>query len=82
MTAGPTELQRTGYSIAALRLLAHHVLPRPIFDFADGGAETEYTLRRNEEAFQEIALLPQPLRGPWRAISLSPCSDRNCRSRW
>jgi isopentenyl diphosphate isomerase/L-lactate dehydrogenase-like FMN-dependent dehydrogenase len=63
MTAGPTELQRTGYSIAALRLLAHHVLPRPIFDFADGGAETEYTLRRNEEAFQEIALLPQPLRG-------------------
>ncbi len=63
MTATRTELQRAGYSIAALRHLARHVLPQPIFDFADGGAETEYTLRRNEEAFQEIALLPRPLRG-------------------
>ena len=46
-------------------------LPRPIFDFADGGAEDEWTLRRNETAFDEIQLLPQPLRGsPTRDLSI------------
>ena len=38
-------------------------MPRAVFDFADGGAETEASLRRNEAAFAEIALLPRPLRG-------------------
>ena len=31
--------QRQAYSIDAMRNLARAVLPRPIFDFADGGAE-------------------------------------------
>jgi L-lactate dehydrogenase (cytochrome)/(S)-mandelate dehydrogenase len=39
------------------------VLPRPVFDFADGGAETEGTMRRNEAAFGDVALVPRPLRG-------------------
>ena len=39
------------------------VLPRPIFDFADGGAQDERTLRRNEQAFDGITLLPRPLNG-------------------
>ena len=43
--------------------MAHRVLPRAIFDFADGGAEDEHTLRRNEQAFDEITLLPRPLNG-------------------
>ncbi len=34
-----------------------------MFDFADGGAEEETTLRRNEAAFSEIGLLPRPMRG-------------------
>jgi L-lactate dehydrogenase (cytochrome)/(S)-mandelate dehydrogenase len=34
-----------------------------VFDFADGGAEDEFTLRRNEAAFDDLRLLPQPLRG-------------------
>jgi isopentenyl diphosphate isomerase/L-lactate dehydrogenase-like FMN-dependent dehydrogenase len=34
-----------------------------VFDFADGGAENEYTLRRNEAAFAQVELLPQPLKG-------------------
>jgi L-lactate dehydrogenase (cytochrome)/(S)-mandelate dehydrogenase len=34
-----------------------------VFDFADGGAEDEWTLRRNESAFDDIQLLPRPLRG-------------------
>jgi L-lactate dehydrogenase (cytochrome) len=35
-----------------MRALARRALPRPVFDFADGGAETEWTLRRNEGAFR------------------------------
>ena len=46
-----------------MRRLAQRTLPDPIFDFADGGAEDEWTLRRNESAFDDIQLLPQPLRG-------------------
>jgi L-lactate dehydrogenase (cytochrome)/(S)-mandelate dehydrogenase len=34
-----------------------------VFDFADGGAEDERTLHRNEQAFNEVALLPRPLNG-------------------
>ena len=34
-----------------------------MFDFADGGAEDERTLRRNEAAFDDLELLPQPLSG-------------------
>ena len=44
--------QRRGISVAAMRELARRVLPRPIFDFADGGAETEWTLRRNEREYR------------------------------
>lgn len=54
---------REAYSIEAMRMLARRALPQPICDFADGGAEDEYTLRRNEQAFDEVELLPQPLRG-------------------
>ena len=51
------------YSIAEMRTAARRVLPRPVFDFADGGAEDERTLRRNERAFDDVALLPRPLNG-------------------
>src|SRR5262249_62290533 len=46
-----------------MRTLARAALPRPVFDFADGGAEDEHTLRRNEAAFDDIELLPRPLSG-------------------
>lgn len=59
----PNDWRRAGYSIAQMRLLARKVLPQPVFDFADGGAETESTLRRNEHAFGALALLPRPLQG-------------------
>jgi isopentenyl diphosphate isomerase/L-lactate dehydrogenase-like FMN-dependent dehydrogenase len=55
--------RRDCYSVKAMRAKARRVLPRPIFDFVDGGAEDEWTLRRNETAFQEICLLPRPLNG-------------------
>ena len=46
-----------------MRALARTALPRPVFDFADGGSEDELTLRRNESAFGDIDLLPRPLSG-------------------
>ncbi|WP_095088325.1 alpha-hydroxy acid oxidase [Mesorhizobium sophorae] len=60
--ASPAALKRL-YSVAAVRAAARRTLPRPVFDFADGGAEDERTLRRNEQAFNEVALLPRPLNG-------------------
>src|SRR5689334_19017727 len=51
------------YSVDAFRDGARAVLPRAIFDFADGGAESEWTLRRNESAFDDVALVPRPLNG-------------------
>jgi isopentenyl diphosphate isomerase/L-lactate dehydrogenase-like FMN-dependent dehydrogenase len=56
-------LKRQAYSIAAIRTLARARLPKPVFDFTDGAAENETTLRRNEAAFDDIALLPHPLTG-------------------
>ncbi|MGE3227087.1 MAG: alpha-hydroxy acid oxidase [Parvibaculaceae bacterium] len=55
--------RRRAYSIDAMRLMARRALPRPVFDFADGGAEDERTLRRNELAFGAVELLPRPLSG-------------------
>ena len=51
------------FSVADLREQARRALPRPVFDFADGGAEDERTLRRNEQGFGDISLLPHPLSG-------------------
>jgi L-lactate dehydrogenase (cytochrome) len=56
-------LSRDAYSLHAMRELARRALPRPIFDFADGGAEDEISLRRNESAFAAIELVPRPLNG-------------------
>ncbi len=48
-------------NIADLRRLAQRRLPRAIFDFFDGGAEDEVTLRDNCSAFQRVRLLPRVL---------------------
>jgi len=59
----PRTWRRRGHGIAAMRRIARRTLPRAVFDFADGAAEDETTLRRNEDAFGRIALLPRPLQG-------------------
>jgi isopentenyl diphosphate isomerase/L-lactate dehydrogenase-like FMN-dependent dehydrogenase len=41
------------------RAAARRVLPPSIFDYVDGGAEDEVTLRRNREAFAEVMLVPK-----------------------
>ena len=48
-------------NIADLRRLAQRRLPRAIFDFFDGGAEDEVTLRDNRAAFERVRLLPKVL---------------------
>jgi len=48
-------------SIEDLRQLARRRLPRAIFDFFDGGAEDEVTLRENRAAFERVRLLPKVL---------------------
>lgn len=63
MSGGEHAWKRRAYSVAALRAMARAALPRPVFDFADGGAEDERTLKRNESAFDRYDLLPRPLNG-------------------
>ena len=48
-------------NIEDLRRLARRRLPRAIFDFFDGGAEDEVTLRDNRAAFERVRLLPKVL---------------------
>lgn len=45
------------------RRLAARRLPGPIFNYIDGGADDEVTLRRNSEAFKNADLVPNVLRG-------------------
>src|SRR5450759_4695354 len=49
------------YSIEDLRRLARKRLPRAVFEFFDGGAEDEVTLRANRAAFESVRLLPKVL---------------------
>jgi (S)-mandelate dehydrogenase len=44
------------YNIEGLRQMARRRLPRAVFDFIDGGAEDERTLRANCSAFEKVSL--------------------------
>ena len=48
-------------SIEDFRQAARRRLPRAIFDFIDGGAEDELTLRDNRRAFERVRVLPRVL---------------------
>lgn len=63
MVLRQASLEKHGFNVAELRRMARRRLPRVVFDFCDGGAEDEITLRRNESAFAGIELLPRPLDG-------------------
>ncbi|MFC3713009.1 alpha-hydroxy-acid oxidizing protein [Sphingoaurantiacus capsulatus] len=53
------------------------LLPRPIFNYIDGGADDEVTLRRNSDAFADYELVPDILvdvsqhrdTAVWRAVA-------------
>ena len=55
-----SRLSRT-VNIEDLRRMAKRRLPRSVFDFFDGGAEDEATLRGNRAAFERVRLLPRVL---------------------
>jgi L-lactate dehydrogenase (cytochrome) len=49
------------HNISDLRDVAARKLPWPIFNYMDGGADDEITLRRNTSAFDDYELLPTQL---------------------
>jgi L-lactate dehydrogenase (cytochrome) len=57
-------------NIEDLRRLARRRLPRAVFDYVDGGASDEVTLRENCRAFQEVVLRPR------QAVGLEKCDLR------
>src|ERR1700734_734666 len=57
-------------SIADFRPIARRRLPRSVFDYLDGGAEGEVTLRENCRAFNDVTFRPP------RAVAGANCSLR------
>jgi len=57
-------------SIPDLRPLAKRRLPRVVFDYLDGGAEGEFTLRENCRAFEDLTFRPR------HAVSVPSCDLR------
>jgi len=51
------------YNTADFRELARRRMPAPIFDYIDGAADDEVTLRRNTEAYERCDLVPNVLAG-------------------
>ena len=49
-------------SIWDLRQVARRHVPRAVFDYTDGAAETETSLRRAREAYTRIEFVPRVLR--------------------
>src|SRR3954447_19096119 len=54
---------RRAASVADLRRIAKRRLPGGVFDYIDGAAEDERTLRANESAFASVGFRPRVLRG-------------------
>jgi isopentenyl diphosphate isomerase/L-lactate dehydrogenase-like FMN-dependent dehydrogenase len=46
-------------NVSDLRLAAQRRLPRAVFDYLDGGAEGEVTLRENCQAFEDVKFRPR-----------------------
>ncbi|HMB73737.1 MAG TPA: alpha-hydroxy acid oxidase, partial [Gammaproteobacteria bacterium] len=49
------------FNIAELRKRAKRKMPAPMFHYIDGGADDEWTLRRNTEAFDSVEFMPRVL---------------------
>ncbi|HRJ63432.1 MAG TPA: alpha-hydroxy-acid oxidizing protein, partial [Brevundimonas sp.] len=49
------------HEISDLRTMARRRLPRPIFDYMDGGAGAELSLGRNASAFDDYEIVPDVL---------------------
>jgi len=49
------------FNLMDFRRIAKRKLPAPVFHYIDGGADDEWTLRRNTDAFNDYELLPTHL---------------------
>jgi L-lactate dehydrogenase (cytochrome) len=49
------------FNIMDFRPIARRRLPAPVFHYIDGGADDEWTMRRNTDAFNDYELLPTHL---------------------
>ena len=58
-------------NIEDLRSLARRRLPKVVFDYLEGGAEDEITLRENRRAFEEVAFRPR------NAVAIAQCDLRS-----
>ena len=60
---GPTERRLArAVTIADLREIARRRVPRAVFDYTDGAAGAEISLRRSREAFERVEFCPTVLR--------------------
>src|SRR5579862_7692295 len=57
-------------NVADLRRIAKRRVPRAVFDYLDGGAEAEITLRENCRAFEDIIFRPH------QAVAMEHCDLR------
>lgn len=64
--------ERIPVSLDDYRYLAQRILARDVFDYIDGGAGDEITLRRNRQDLDELKLLPLCLRNV-SVLNLSSC---------
>jgi L-lactate dehydrogenase (cytochrome) len=69
MTSNPPRISRA-VNIEDLRELARRRLPKIVFNYIDGGAEGEWTLRENRRAFDDITFRPR------QAVAVPACDLR------
>ena len=68
LRTGPIPLSPTGRRLASaatiwdLRSVARRHVPRAVFDYVDGAAESETSLRRSREAYTRVEFVPSVLR--------------------
>lgn len=70
------------HSIEDLRQEAERRLPRVIFDFFDGGAEDESTLRANRQAFVNTPLRPRVLNNVQQVTTATTLVDKPSALPW
>src|SRR5262245_18768092 len=66
----PPRVVHRAVTVADLRLAAQKRLPRVVFDYIDGGADAEITLRENCRAFEDVMFRPRS------AVATTSCDLR------
>ncbi len=66
------------HDIASLRRAARKALPRPVFDYVDGGADDEISMEANEYAFRRRRFIPRALTGVATVDSSTSVFGQTC----